>query len=143
MFPINLIDIFSKVAPNLGSSIGSLISSTLGGVDMSNLEEVKKALDKPESQEAIKELELQLNDLKNARETAAKESPIPRLILAIAAMVAVFADIIAIQYVTDKMLNEILIMMLVWLVWDIRQVCKFYFGSSGDVPQMPLFNKKK
>jgi hypothetical protein len=142
MFPIGLIDIISKVVPSLGSTIGNLISSKLGGVDMSNLDEVAKALEHPESQEKLKELELQLSDLKNARETSLKESPIPRLVLAIAAMFAVFADIIAIQYVTDKMLNEILIMMLVWLIWDIRQVYKFYFGSSGDAPSFPFIKKK-
>ena len=142
MFPLGVIEILSKVAPSLANTIDHLISSSLGGVDMKDSYEVAKALDSPESQMNLKELELQLNDLKNARETASKESPIPRLVLAIAAMFAVFADIIAIQYVTDKMLNEILIMMLVWLIWDIRQVYKFYFGSSSDAPTFPFMKKK-
>lgn len=141
MYPL-LVDVLSKVAPSLIGSINNLISSKLGGVDMSNLYEVAKALDKPESEAKLKELELQLNDLQNAREVAAKESPMPRLVLAIAAMVAICGDIIAIQWVTDKMLNEILIMMLVFLVWDVRQVYKFYFGSSGDMPQMTFLKKK-
>ena len=142
MFPLGLIDIITKVAPSLGGSIGNLISSTLGGVDMSDVNEVKKALEQPDSQEKLKELELQLNDLQNARETAAKESPIPRLLLAVVAHIAVVGDIFAIQYVTDKMLNEILIMMLVFLIWDIRQVYKFYFGSSGDLPAFTFLKKK-
>lgn len=142
MFPFGVLEVLSKVAPSIGNTIDHLISSSLGGVDMTDSYEVAKALEQPETQEKLKELELQLNDLKNARETSLKESPIPRLVLAIAAMFAIFADIIAIQYVTDKMLNEILIMMLVFLIWDIRQVYKFYFGSSGDVPQIPFLKKK-
>lgn len=142
MFPFSVLQVLSKVAPSIANTIDNLISSSLGGVDMQDSYEVAKALDKPESQEKLKELELQLNDLKNARETASKESPIPRLILAIAAMFAVCADIVAIQYVTDKILNEILIMMLVFLIWDIRQVYKFYFGSSGEPPSFPFMKKK-
>jgi|HubBroStandDraft_5_1064220.scaffolds.fasta_scaffold20468_5 hypothetical protein len=142
MFPLGLIDIITKVAPTLGGSIGNLISSTLGGVDMSNVNEVQKALEQPASQEKLKELELQLNDLQNARANASKESPIPRLLLAVAAHIALFADIYFIEHVHNELLQQLLLMMMCILIWDIRQVFKFYFGSSSDLPSFPFMKKK-
>lgn len=152
MFPLNLIEMVSKHTPFLGSALGSpigsvvgnLISSLLGGVDMSNTEQVKKALDNPAFVEKLKELELQLTDLQNARLIAQRDTGGLKLIrpfLAVLAMIALVADIYAINYVTDKMLSEILIMMLVFLVWDIRQIYKFYFGSADDLPN-PFIKKK-
>lgn len=111
---------------------------------MSNHESVKKALEGTQNQDKLRDLEMQLTDLQNARLSAEKDQGAQRLVrpfLALLAMIAVFLDILAIQYVTDKMLNEILIMMLVFLVWDIRQIYKFYFGSSDDLPN-PFMKKK-
>lgn len=150
MFPLAIIELISKIAPTLGKAlgeplgVGNLISTALGGVDMSNTEEVKKALESPDAVGKLKELELQLTDLQNARLVAQKDTGALKLIrpfLALLAMCALVADIYAIQYVTDKMLNEILIMMLVFLIWDIRQIYKFYFGSSEDLPN-PFIKKK-
>lgn len=152
MFPLGLgvIELIGKVSPMLGKilgeplGVGNLISTALGGVDMSNTEEVKKALESPDAVEKLKELELQLTDLQNARLVAQKDTGGLKLIrpfLALLAMCALVGDIYWIQYVTDKMLNEILIMMLVFLIWDIRQIYKFYFGSSEDLPN-PFIKKK-
>jgi hypothetical protein len=152
MFPLNLVELITKNTPILGAAlggpigsvVGSLISTVVGGIDMSNTEQVKKALDNPEVIAKLKELELQLSDLQNARLAAQKETGVlryQRLILAVLAMVALVADIYAINCVTDKMLSEILVMMLVFLVWDIRQIYKFYFGSSEDLPN-PFVKKK-
>lgn len=121
----------------MGGIVGDLISSVLGGVNMTDHESVAKSLEGQQNQAKLKELELQLIDLQNARLFAQKESSKwVRPFLAVLAMLAVFADIVAIQYVTDKMLNEILIMMLVFLVWDIRQIYSFYFGKPGDLPEI-------
>jgi hypothetical protein len=57
-------------------------------------------------------------------------------------MLAIFADIYAIDYTDNAMLNQVLIIMLVVLVWDIRQIYKFYFGSSEDIPYMNFMKKK-
>lgn len=150
MFPLGVIELISKIAPKLGNilgeplGVGNLISTALGGVDMSNTEEVKKALESPDAVGKLKELELQLTDLQNARLVAQKDTGALKLIrpfLALLAMCALVGDIYWIQYVTDKMLNEILIMMLVFLIWDIRQIYKFYFGSSEDLPN-PFLKKK-
>ncbi len=150
MFPLAVIELISKISPKLANilgeplGVGNLISTALGGVDMSNTEEVKTALESPDAVGKLKELELQLTDLQNARLVAQKDTGGLKLIrpfLALLAMCALVGDIYAIQYVTDKMLNEILIMMLVFLVWDIRQIYKFYFGSSEDLPN-PFLKKK-
>lgn len=152
MFPVKLVEMISKNTPILGaalggpvgSAVGSLISTVLGGIDMSNTEQVQKALDSPAVAQKLKDLELQFNDLQNARVIAQKDTgglKLVRPFLALLAMCALVADIYAIQYVTDKMLSEILVMMLVFLVWDIRQIYKFYFGSSDDLPH-PFIKKK-
>jgi len=152
MFPTSIIELISKTSPVLGTAlggpvgaiVGDLISSALGGVDMSNMESVKKALEESDTKDKLRDLEMQLTDLQNARLSAEKDIGAQKLVrpfLALLAMFAVFVDILAIQYVTDKMLNEILIMMLVFLIWDIRQIYKFYFGSSEDLPN-PFMKRK-
>jgi hypothetical protein len=152
MFPLSVIEILSKASPWLANALGSpvggvvgdLVSTALGGVNMTDPESVSNALLKPDSKDKLKELELQLTDLQNARLSAQKDSgnlKWVRPFLALLAMGALVGDIYAIQYVTDKMLNEILIMMLIFLVWDIRQIYKFYFGSSDDLPN-PFMKKK-
>lgn len=152
MFPSSIVELISKTSPVLGSAlggpvgaiVGDLISNVLGGVDMSNHESVQKALEGTANQNKLRDLEMQLTDLQSARLSAEKDKGAQKLVrpfLALLAMIAVFVDILAIQYVTDKMLNEILIMMLVFLIWDIRQIYKFYFGSSDDLPN-PFIKKK-
>lgn len=152
MFPSSVINIVSKVSPFIGNLlggpvggvVGDLVSTALGGANMDDLDSVASALERPGVIDKLKELELQLNDLQNARLAAQKDTGVlrfQRLFLALLAMGALVADVYAIQYVTDKMLNEILIMMLVFLVWDIRQIYKFYFGTSEDLPN-PYFKRK-
>jgi hypothetical protein len=152
MFPTSIIDLISKTSPVLGSAlggpiggvVGDLISSVLGGVNMTDHESVAKSLEGQQNQQKLRDLEMQLTDLQNARLAAEKDTGVlryQRIFLALLAMAALVGDIYAIQYVTDKMLNEILIMMLVFLVWDIRQIYKFYFGSSEDLPN-PFMKKK-
>ncbi len=147
MFPSAIVNLISKVAPTIGGmlsrpitdSIGNLVSTALGGVDMANPESVAKSLEVPGNVDRLKELEMNFADLHDARVIAGKESGSIKWVrpfLALLAMGALVGDIYAIQYVTDKMLNEILIMMLVFLVWDIRQIYKFYFGSSEDPPRI-------
>jgi hypothetical protein len=150
-----IVDAISKISPVLGAAlggplggiVGALISSTLGGVSMDDTGKVLNALqNNPEVPQKLKELELQLTDLQNARNTASKEQGGLRLVrplLAIVAMLAIVADIVAIQYTTNTMLSQILITMLVVLVWDVRQIYKFYFGSSDDLPNMGFMGKKK
>lgn len=149
----SIIPIISKVSPVLGSAlggpagalVGSLISSTLG-VDMNKPEEILNKLDSdPSSLDKLKELELQLKDLQDARTEASKEVGALRFVrpmLAGLAMVAIFADVLLINYVEDYVVNQILIVMLVSLVWDVRQIYKFYFGSGEEVPSFLLKGKR-
>lgn len=109
---------------------------------MANPESVLKALEVPSNVDKLKELELQLTDLQNARVAASKESPLPRLLLAVAAHLALFADVYFIEHVHNDLLRQLLLMMMVILIWDIRQVYKFYFGSSSDLPDMGLVKRK-
>src|SRR5258707_1332555 len=140
----SLIPIISKVSPILGSAlggpagalVGSLISSTLG-VDMSKPEELLSKLSEPSSVDKLKDLELQLKDLQDARIQASKDTGALRFVrpaLALFAMVAIFIDILLINYVEDYVVNQILVVLLVSLVWDVRQIYKFYFGSGEEVP---------
>ena len=155
MFPTLIINAICKVSPILGTAlggpvgsiVGSLISSVLGGVDMQDSGQVVKVLNDPDSIKKLKELELQFSDLQNARLEAAKETGYLRFVrplLAIFSMFAICGDIIAIEYTTNEMLSQILVIMLVILVWDVRQIYRFYFGSGDDLPNFPfLHNKKK
>lgn len=154
MFPTLIVTAISRISPVLGSAlggplgsvVGSLISSVLGGVDMQNSDIVSQALNNPEAIKKIKELELQFTDLQNARLEASKETGTIRFvrpILAIVSMFAIVADIIAIEYTTNEILSQVLIIMLVILVWDVRQIYKFYFGSGDDLPNLPFLNTKK
>ncbi len=113
---------------------------------MNKTDEVVKVLEDPAMVSKLKELELQVNDLQNARNEASKETGAYRLvrpILALFAMLAIFTDVILINYVTDRVVNEILIIMLVSLVWDVRQIYTFYFGKGEEAPTNFLFPKKK
>lgn len=153
--PSAIVSIISKVSPVIGTAlggpagsiVGTLVSTALGGVDMRNADDVARVINSnPESVQKLKELELQLTDLQNARIEASKETgayKLVRPILAIFAMIAIFADIMAIEYVENQVVSQVLIVMLVVLVWDIRQIYKFYFGSSDEIPNMPFINKRK
>jgi len=147
-----LVPIISKVSPLLGSAlggpagalVGSLISSTLG-VDMSKPEDLLNKLSDPSALDKLKELELQLKDLQDARIEASKDTGALRFVrpaLALFAMLAIFADVLLINYVEDYVVNQILIVMLVSLVWDVRQIYKFYFGSGEEVPSFLLKDKR-
>lgn len=151
---MDIISIISKVAPVLGTAlggpaggiVGSLISSALG-VDLTKPEEVSRKLENdPECAAKLKDLELQLSDLQAARCEASKDTGYLRLVrpgLAIAAMCAIFADIFLIKYVVDDdIVRQILIVMMVALVWDIRQIYKFYFGNNEQEVPSFLFGKK-
>ena len=118
-----LIPIISKVSPVLGSAlggpagslVGSLISSTLG-VDMSKPEDLISKLTEQSSIDKLKGLELQLKDLQDARSEASKDTGALRFVrpaLALFAMVAIFIDILLINYVEDYVVNQILVVLLV------------------------------
>lgn len=144
-FPLQIIEIVSKVAPVLGTAlvgpagalIGGLISATLG-VDMNKPDDViKKIEDDPSSIDKLKEIEIQVTDIQNARMEASKETGFGKIVrpfLALFAMIAIFTDIFLIDYVENQTVQQILIVMLVFLVWDVRQIYKFYFGSGEDLP---------
>ena len=151
---MDIISIVSKVAPVLGTAlggpaggiVGTLISAALG-VDINKPEDVARKLqDDPECANKLKQLELQLSDLQSARCEAAKETGYLRFVrpgLAIAAMWAIFADIFLIKYVVDDdIVRQILIVMMVALVWDVRQIYKFYFGNTEEEVPSFLFRRK-
>lgn len=150
-----LIDAITKISPVLGTMlggpagglVGTLISRTLGGIDMSDPAKVVQAIKSdPDAERKIRELDIQLNDLQHARIEASKEvgaMKIVRPLLAIAAMIAIFINIVLIKYVVeDEIVRDVLIVMMVFLVWDIRQIYKFYFGNEEEVPGF-LFSKLK
>lgn len=156
MFPSSIVDLISKVSPFLGSAlggpigsvVGSLISTALGGIDMKDTDKVKEALEDPAAEQKLKELELEIQDIQNARIEASKDQGYLKLVrpmLALASMLAIMADIFAIQYVDDGLLSQVLVVLLIVLVWDIRQIYSFYFGKGEDVPSFLLekFSKKK
>lgn len=151
IIPSGLISLISKVSPFLGSAlagpaggiVGSLISNALG-VDMNKHDEVARKLEDPLCIAKLKEIELQFSDLQNARLEASKDQgylKLVRPILALFSMLAIFADIYAIEYTTNGVLEQILVVMLVVLVWDVRQIYKFYFGSGEEIPTFMI--KKK
>lgn len=112
---------------------------------MTDPESVSKALEDPAVVQKLKELELQLTDIQNARMFAQKESGAIKFIrpaLAFAAMLTVFIDVWMIDLVQNDVARQILVVMLVFLVWDIRQIYKFYFGSSDELPNMPFVKRK-
>lgn len=148
MFPSIVVDLISKASPILGSMlggpagalVGSLISKVLG-VDMNNRDQVQNVLQNPDSADKLKELEIQVNDLQDARLKASKETGymlLVRPIMALVAMIAIFVDIFAIEYVTDDVLKYILIVMLVFLVFDVRKTYDFYFGKGDEIPSFLL-----
>jgi hypothetical protein len=144
---MSIVSVISSVAPALGTAlggpagglIGSLISNALGGIDISNHQEVQQKINSdPDAINKLKELELQLRDIQSARDEAGKETGYIRFVrplLAFCAMFAIFIDIILIKYVVDdEIIKDILVLMIVFLVWDIRQIYKFYFGNQEQIP---------
>ncbi len=151
---MDIISIISKVSPVLGSAMGApgggivgLLISKVLGVDMKDPELLKKKIDDdPLCLAKLKELEFQISDIQSARMEARGDTGLLKFVrpgLAIAAMMAVFIDILLIRYVVDdELVKQILIVMMVFLIWDIRQIYKFYFGNEEEVPNF-LLNKLK
>lgn len=143
MFPNLIVSLISKVAPNLGNAligpaanaVGSLISSTLG-VNMNNTDElIEKIKSDPSVIDKLVALDKGYSDIQNARQYGDREIGIYRLIrplMAFIAMCTIFVDIYFIEWVTDPLIKQVLVVMLIFLVWDIRQIYRFYFGQSSD-----------
>jgi len=155
IIPDSIANIISKVSPVLGSAlggpagglIGSLISNVLG-VDMNDHKEVEKKLEDPECVARLKELELQLNDLHDARQAASNETGALRYMrpfLVLIAFLSLFADILLIMYVDNDIIKQILLAFTGILILDIRQIYKMYFGSWDDKINFlsSQFKKKK
>lgn len=149
-----LIEIISKVSPFLSTLLGgpagglvaTLLSQALGGIDMNDPQKVVQVLQDPAQVQKLKELELQLRDLQNARDTAQKDTGIYKIVrplLAIISMFSVAICLYAINHIDNQLVEQVLVVLLIVLVWDIRQVYKFYFGSGDELPNIPFFNKKK
>lgn len=138
-----VISIISKISPVIGSAlagpsgsiVGYLVSSIFGG-KMENPEDVQKKIeDDPVVLNEIKKLEIQLGDLKSARDFAEKEDGNMkwfRPLLVLIAYLALFADIILLYYIKDNLIKQILILFTGVLVLDIRQMHRMYFGSTPD-----------
>ena len=153
---MSIVSVIGKVAPAVGTAlggpfgglVGTLVSNALGGVDISDHKQVEKKLQEdPQCIDRLKELELQISDIKSAREEASKETGYIRFVrplLAFGGMMAIFIDIILIKYVVDdEIIKDILVLMMVFLVWDIRQIYKFYFGNQEGIPGFMLGRFKK
>lgn len=145
MFPTLIVNAISNISPILGTAlggplgaiVGSLISSILGGVDMQDSGQVVKVLSDPDSIKKLKELELQFSDLQNARLEAAKETGYYRLVrplLILLAHIVLIVNVYLVTIVADEMLKTVLILFMYYLVSEIRQSYKFYFGSGDELP---------
>lgn len=153
LIPEIIIKTVEKISPFLAEQligknsqfVGGLLSSIMG-VSMTEPEKLAdKILNHPESPQKLSELELQLKDLHDARKHAASESgtsKITRLALVIIAHIALVVNMFMFIKVTNQIVLNILSVLFVFLVWDIRQIYKFYFGNSGDLPNIPFLNKK-
>jgi len=145
-------DAISKISPTLGAALGGPAGALVGamisksfGTETTDPQKIIDKLQDPANADKLKELEIKLTDLQDAREEANKEVgavKLTRPFLAIAAMGAVFVDLYMINYVQSDIVQEILVIMLVVLVWDIRQIYKFYFGSGENLP-FDIFKSKK
>ena len=152
--PEPLLIAISKISPAIGallggpagSAVGSLVGSFLG-VDMNKPDEVmKKLTEDPEAAASLKSLELHLKDLHDARDEASKETGIMRWLrplLVVFAFVALFADVLMIAYINNEAVRQILLVMMGILVFDIKQIYRFYFGSGEDVSAFLPFSRKK
>jgi hypothetical protein len=153
---MSIVSIISNVAPILGTAlggpagglVGNLISHALGGIDISKPQDIQKKIESdPNAIIKLKELEAQVADVQNAREESSRETGYLRFVrplLALTAMFAVFIDIILIKYVVDDdVIKDILVLMMIFLVWDIRQIYKFYFGNQDQIPGFIFGRLKK
>ena len=110
MFQSLVVDLISKASPILGSLLGGPFGAVVGtliskilGVDMSNQQEVVHVLQNPDTANKLKELEIQLKDIQDARILASTEKgymQLVRPIMALIAMIAIFVDIFAIEHVS-------------------------------------------
>lgn len=147
----DVIDMISHVSPTIAAALGgpagvivaNLLTKKLGQ-SISNTEKLAEDLKKPEVIDKLKQVELEIADLQDAREEAAKDTGLSKLVrpmLAIFAMIAIFADIFVINYVKNDLVREVMIVMLIYLVWDVRQIYKFYFGFNKASSINLLSNK--
>jgi len=142
IIPNSIVNIISAISPVLGTAlggpagtlVGSLISKAIG-VNMDDPNEVARKLEDPECVHKLKELELQLNDLHDARLAASNETGALRFMrpfLVIVAFLSLFGDILLIMYVDDDIIRQILLAFTGILILDIRQIYKMYFGGWDD-----------
>lgn len=139
-----LINVITKVSPALGSALGgpagAIVGALIGNaidVDITDPKSIAEKLKDPAIMDKLKVLEMKLADLQDARQEANKETGVVKLtrpLLALMSMIAVLADIFMINYVTNQIVQQVLIVMFIVLVWDIRQIYKFYFGSGENLP---------
>lgn len=151
--PTLAIDAISKIAPALGTLLGGPIGGAAGaivssvmGSDIHNANEFCRHIQNdPMSAEKLKTLEIQLNDLESARREASTETGLIRYfrpVLAIFAFIALFADVLCIAFINNDAVKQILLVMMGILVFDIKQLYKFYFGSGEDVSAIFPFGRK-
>lgn len=137
-----IVSVISKVSPGLGALLGGPAGAVVGtlmsnalGVDMTKADEVMEKIKDPDFESKVRFFESQLNDLQDARDKAASETGIIRFvrpILAVIAFIALFVDILLIAYLDNEIVRQILLAFTGMLVFDIKQIYKFYFGSSDD-----------
>lgn len=153
IIPYNLVSIVSKVSPVLGSAlagpaggiVGSLISSVIGA-DMKDQNDVAKKLDDPDCVAKLKELELQFSDLADARNkfnSYPTSIKVIYLLLTLFAMLSLAADIYLLDFVENPVSQGVLLVVLYFIVNDLRQIYKFFFGSGEDLPLSMFIGKKK
>lgn len=140
----DITDAISKISPTLGAGLagpaGAIIGALIGNalkVDTLDSKKIADKLKEPESIDKLKELELKLADLQDAREEASKETGINKLtrpFLALLSMLALLIDLIAMNFSTSNLVQQVLLIMLIFIIWDIRQIYKFYFGSGENIP---------
>src|SRR5579863_6794340 len=96
MYPKLIVNAISSISPILGAALtgplsviaGRLISSTLGGVDMQDSDDVKEKLKDNASVRKLKELELQFSDIQNARATASQQQGFNKYVYFFLAIIA-------------------------------------------------------
>jgi len=150
-----IVSIVSKVSPALGTLLGGPIGGVVGtlmsnalGVDMEKPEYLKEKLQDPNFLEELKTFEAQLSDIQDARQKAASEIGAIRYFrpfLVLLAFAALFIDVLLIMYVENDMIEQILLVFMGMLVFDIKQIYRFYFGSGEEVSAIlpNVFKKSK
>lgn len=150
-----IVSIISKVSPGLGAMLGGPAGAVVGtlmsnalGVDMTKADEIVEKIKDPDFESKLRLFESQINDLQDARQKASEEAGFMRFVrpgLAVLAFIALFVDILLIAYLENEMVKQILLAFTGMLVFDIKQIYKFYFGSSDDSSAVlpSIFKKSK